>query len=335
MKKIIILFLISIIFLSGCREEEERKVYKTNTVPYYLYIFNDKIFAIGENRSGDLSWSVIEIHNDGFLELVVLKNPPQFPILIKENLFIFGDNIGINLVNRQTFNLPCPEGVPSIVLMENDTLVAQFSQKIWFFQEDTSKAIAIPEDFSLININKEEMVFFDNKQTLYFTDRDFNIIREMGILINRDEKNYILTMNPREGFAISSQGLTNLYFYLTNQLTTISINDGIKDILSTPEGAVLIGKKVYLLDLQGNYKSVYTPDNQYQYYGKSFDGETIKMLFANSLLNKSFVLSISKDKKASIRYYKVKYTSLAHNQDMVVLGSETEIIQINNRIIIN
>lgn len=333
MKKIILLFLISFLFLSGCSEKLERKVYKTNTVPYYLYIYNGKIFAIGENKSGDLSWTLTEMINDGFLELVVLKNPPQFPILIKENLFIFGDNLRINLNNRQVFNLTCPEGTPSIVLMENNTLVAQFSQKIWFFQEDTSKDIAIPEDFSLININKDEMVFFDNKQTLYFTDREFNITREMGILINRDEKNYILTMNPHEGFAISSQRLTNLYYNLANQLTTISIKDNINDILSTPEEVVLIGNKVYLLDLQGNCKPVYTPDNQYLNHDKSFDGETIKILFTNSLVNKSLVLSISKNKKINIKNYKVKFISLVHNQDMVVLGSETEIIQINNRII--
>ena len=333
MKKIIILFLISILFINGCREEEERKDYKINTIPYYLYYFNNKIFAIGEKKSGDLSWAVIEILNDGFIELVTLKNPPQLPILIEESLFIFGDNLRINLHNRQVFNLTCPEGTPSIVLVENGTLVAQFSQIIWFFKEDTSKDIAIPIDFKLINLNQEEMIFFDNKQTLYFTDREFNINREMGLLVNYQDKNQIITMNPREGFAITSQGLTNLYFNIANQLTTISIDDGIKDILPTNEAVVLIGKKVYIFDLQGNYQPVYTPGNQYQYYGKSFDGESIKILFTNLLLNKSLVLSISKDKKISIRHYQEKFISLAHNPGTVVLGSETEIIQINNRII--
>ncbi|MBT9130734.1 MAG: hypothetical protein DDT42_00605 [candidate division WS2 bacterium] len=333
MKNIIILFLISILFISGCRKEEERMVHKINSVPYYLYYFNDKIFAIAESKSDDLTWTVIEILNDGFVELVTLQTPPQFPILIEDNLFIFGDNLRINLNNRQVFKLTSSEGVPSIVLVENGTLVAQFSQIIWFFQEDTSKEISIPAGFNLINLNREEMIFFDNKQTLYFTDREFNINREMGTLLNHQDKSQIITMNPREGFAVSSQGLTNLYYNVANQLTSISINDGIKEILPINEGVVLIGKKVYIFDLQGNYQPVYTPGNQYRYYGKSFDGESLKILFTNSLLNKSSVLTVSNNHKISIKHYREKFFSIAHNPDTVFFGSETEIIQINNRII--
>ncbi len=327
MKRISLILIIFTLFLTACLRQSEDILVEISIFPRYLISRQEKILVAGEDKVDLKTWKIFLIEEGNTQNLMAFSWFPQEFGLISNNLYVIGEETFLfDLEKRKKLDLKIPEGVPLKIIVLENQLVLQYPALLLIITEEGIVEVKIPEELFLINYNEQGMFFQDLRGSVFFVEKDLSIITEISIPPQKDERLYLLGLQPFSGFASTSRGRTHIYLSDGDKLKNMELDDQISKIVYFEGKLILLGNKISSLEKDGTLKQISSVKPDHILVGLSVGESRIAILYSDKLTRDCLILTLDTSMKVRIRSLKDKYLSIAINNNRILLGKNNGII---------
>lgn len=204
--------------------------------------------------------------------------------------------------------------------MSRDSLILQYPAILLTITGETITKLKIPEELHLISLSEQGMFFHDLGGSVFFVDGDLGIITEISLPSQKEEKFYLLGLQPLSGFASSFKDRTYLYISEGDKLKSLEVSDQISKVVPFEGKLLLLGNRVSVLGEEGMLQLISSPGPNLVLRDVHAGTSRMAILYSDELTGNNLLLMVDQALKARTLSLKGDYLAVAVDGNRILLG---------------